>query len=192
VSYSKWGWVDDREKTRKADRERRPSSTPISVQCFILCRAPVSPGPPPAESSFEVIMALLANALLQVPPAPTVSLSPSTATQMRRDENTFKVYGWDQSFHIVPLFLSFTLSANPIYSIPALFIASQSMSVTFWSFYFPLTHFTLFFPPPLILNLFPRLNFITTLDLGVGIWTIQKKRSNLKSKRSNKPLFRAV
>lgn len=35
---------------------------------------------PPPESSFEVIMGLLANAPLQVPPAPSRSLSPSVAT----------------------------------------------------------------------------------------------------------------
>lgn len=47
--------------------------------CFILCRLPVPLRPPP-ESSFEVIMGLLANAPLQVPPAPSRSLSPSVAT----------------------------------------------------------------------------------------------------------------
>ena len=78
-------------KGGKADRGWR-LSTPISVLCFILHRAPVSLRPPPAESSFDVIMGLLANAPLQVPLAPSRSLSPSTATEMRRDENPFKVY----------------------------------------------------------------------------------------------------
>lgn len=78
----KWG---------KADGGRR-LSTPISARCFILHRAPLSHRPPLAESSFEVIMGLLANAPLQVPLAPSPSLSPSTATWMRRDENPFKVY----------------------------------------------------------------------------------------------------
>lgn len=66
-------------KRGKADRGRR-LSTPISVRCFILCRAPVSLRPPLAESSFEVIMGLLANAPLQVPLAPSPSPFPSTAT----------------------------------------------------------------------------------------------------------------
>ena len=61
-------------KGGKADRGWR-LSTPISVLCFILRRAPVSLRPPPAESSFDVIMGLLANAPLQVPLAPSRSVS---------------------------------------------------------------------------------------------------------------------
>ncbi|KAI9535322.1 hypothetical protein NQZ68_002876 [Dissostichus eleginoides] len=47
---------------------------------YRAARAPVSLRPPPAESSFEVIIGLLVNAPLQVPVAPSPSLSPSTAT----------------------------------------------------------------------------------------------------------------
>lgn len=80
-----------REKIGKADRGRR-LSTPISVRCFILHRAPLTLRPPPAKASFEVIIGLLANAPLQVPLAFSPSPSLSTATYRRRDENLFKVY----------------------------------------------------------------------------------------------------
>lgn len=63
----------------KTERGGRPS-TAISKLFFILCRAPVSPRPLLAESSFEVIMELLVNALLQVPLGRPVSRSSSTAT----------------------------------------------------------------------------------------------------------------
>lgn len=158
----KWG---------KADRGRR-LSTPISLRCFIRHRAPVSLRPPPAESSFEVIMGLLANAPLQVPLAPSPSLSPSTATEMRGDENPFKVCRWGQSFFSLPLFLSFALSANPTYSIPTLFIASQALSVTFRSFYCPLARFTLF---PLLSFSVYLLDWIATIDIGGRDFIVSEK-----------------
>lgn len=131
-------------KGGEADRGRRLSlllslhgvSSSIGPQCHS--------GLLQQQSSFEVIMGLLANAPLQVPLAPSPSLSPSTATEMRRDENPFKVHRWGQSFFpLPPLLLSSALSASPTYSIPTLFIALQALSVTLRSFYCPLTQFPL-------------------------------------------------
>lgn len=71
---------------RKSDSQRRVFfvffSTPI---CTVLSSAgsqcsQLPLRPPPAAPSFEVIMGLLANAPLQVPPAPSHSPSPSVAT----------------------------------------------------------------------------------------------------------------
>lgn len=131
-------------KGGEADRGRRLSlllslhgvSSSIGPQCHS--------GLLQQQSSFEVIMGLLANAPLQVPLAPSPSLSPSTAKEMRRDENPFKVHRWGQSFFpLPPLLLSSALSASPTYSIPTLFIALQALSVTLRSFYCPLTQFPL-------------------------------------------------
>lgn len=137
----------------KADRGRR-LSTPISLLCFILRRAPVSLRPPPAESSFEVIIGLLANAPLQVPLAP---LSLSVSQHSHIDE---KRWGSFQSLQMRPVFLLSASSSffrficqhhllypHTIYCFPAL-------SVTFRSFYCPLTHFTHF--PLLSFSVFLR------------------------------------
>lgn len=68
---------------------------------FIFHWAPVPRRLPPAESSFEVIMGLLANAPLQVPPLSSLSLPVSQHSQ--RDEK-----GWEsfQSPHMRPIFPS--------------------------------------------------------------------------------------
>lgn len=144
----------------KADRGRR-LSTPISVRCFILRRAPVSLRPPPAESSFEVIIGLLANAPLQV------SLAPSVSQHSHTDEKRWESF---QSLQMRPIFLLSASSSffrfiyqahllyNTIYCFPGTVCQFQVLLLPSNSFY-PL--FT-----PLILRLFTWLNCSTTLDFG--------------------------
>lgn len=109
-----------------------------SLWCFILCRLPVPLRPPPAESSFEVIMGLLANAPPQVPSAPSRSLSPSVATLDERRLESL------QGPQIRPAFSCiFFLTCQPHLLNPTLLIA-------------PLPPFT----PPHFIHLLPQTEII--------------------------------
>lgn len=96
---------------------------------FHPLQAPSAPSyplrPPPAESTFEVIMELLANAPLQVPPAPSRSPSPIVATW---DERRWESL---QSLQIRPVVLlihpfpylstSFTKSYTIVHTTPSIY-----------------------------------------------------------------------
>lgn len=87
--------------------------TRISARRFIFRWAPVPRRLPPAQSSFEVIMGLLANAPLQVPSSSssTTSVSQRRPSEMRRDGNPFQTSADEAGRSSAASLMSFAPSA---------------------------------------------------------------------------------
>lgn len=162
-------------------------STPISEQCFILCRAPVSLRPPPAESSFEVIMGLLAKAPLQVP----LAASPLSVSQHGHiDEKRWESF---QSLQMRPIFLlsaSFTflcficqphlLHPHTIYCFAGTACHFQVLLLPSNSFYTLST--------ALALHIFTQLNCCATLKSGRKVFKVPKNNNlNFMGEENNFP-----